>query len=170
MAGGSPTASTCACRAMPRACARSAGPPAGSGSRPRARRSSSCGRSTPRTARWASSRGSWRRRTAGRGGRLPSAAGVVATGYDDGMVLLVRLDDGAEILRQESGRRAGHGACLERDGTRWLRHRRAARPASSISGETRRIGEHPCFLRCLPGQPCFEDRDNFRAFKLVVEA
>ena len=46
-------ASTCACRAMPRACARSTGPPAASGSRPRARPSSSCGRSRARTARWA---------------------------------------------------------------------------------------------------------------------
>ena len=55
-AGASSTPSTCGCPAIRRGCARSAGPPAASGSRRRARSSSCCGRSRARTARWASSR------------------------------------------------------------------------------------------------------------------
>ena len=73
-AGGSPTASTCACRAIRRACARCPGPRTATSSPPPAPSSSSSGRSTARTVRWAGSR-----RILARGearvcrGRLPSA-------------------------------------------------------------------------------------------------
>ena len=39
---------------------------------------------------------------------------VVAVGYADGTVLLVRIEDGAEVLAQEAGRGAGHRARLGR--------------------------------------------------------
>ena len=116
-----------------RACARSTGPPTASGSRPRARPSSCCGRSPARTAPWASSRSCARRPSS----RLDVVAchpkqGVVAAGFADGLMLLVRTDDGAEILAQEAGRRAGHGAGLERERqAARLRHReRRGRRAS----------------------------------------
>ena len=50
--------------------------------------------------------------------------GVVAVGFADGLVLLVRTDDGAEILAETARRRAGHGAGLERERqAARLRHR-----------------------------------------------
>src|SRR5712692_9598815 len=61
MAGASPTARTCGCGAMARACARSAGSSAASGSRPRARPSSSYGRSRAMTGPWARRRACWHR-------------------------------------------------------------------------------------------------------------
>ena len=100
-----------------RACARSPGPPAASGSPPPARSSSSCGRSRPRTARWASSRACWRRSEAqvevvachpeagGRGGRLCRRRG--AAGAHRGR----RRGAGPPAWP-----RAGHRAGLERDG------------------------------------------------------
>ena len=40
--------------------------------------------------------------------------GVVAVGFADGLVLLVRTDDGAEVLEPQARRRAGDGAGVER--------------------------------------------------------
>ena len=41
---------------------------------------------------------------------------IMAAGYSDGTVLMVRLEDGAEILVRRERRRAGLGAGLERQG------------------------------------------------------
>ena len=66
--------STCACPAIRRACARSAGPRTAISSPPPAPSSSSCGRSTARTGRWAASRSCMAPSRGARfGGRLPSA-------------------------------------------------------------------------------------------------
>ncbi len=105
--------STCGCRAIRRACARSAGPWAASGSPPRAPSSSCSGRSPARTARWASSR----RWSAAFAVRATAVAchpkqEVVAVGYADGTVLLVRIEDGAEVLGKKPGEGAGQRARL----------------------------------------------------------
>ena len=113
-AGASPTPSTCACRAIRRACARSAG---------------------PRTADFLATSGSeqlilWpfdgKDGPMGKQPRLAPAQArvavvachprqpVVAAGYADGMVLLVRLDDGARVLVRQGRWRAGYGARLGR--------------------------------------------------------
>ena len=60
---------------------------------------------------------------------------VVAVGYADGLVLIVRIEDGAEVLARKPGGHAGHGARLERDRQACLPSGpKMARPASSISG------------------------------------
>ena len=41
---------------------------------------------------------------------------ILAAGYSDGTVMLVRLSDGAEILARREGRRAGLGAGVGREG------------------------------------------------------
>ena len=104
MAGGSPTRSTCACRDIRRACARWAGQQTGAGSRAQAPNSSCSGRFRARTVQWA------RRRACSlpsRCGSRPSPAirrqEVVAVGYADGTVLLVRVEDGAEVLAKKPG-------------------------------------------------------------------
>jgi len=66
-----------AARYSPAPCDRSSLPPAASGSRPRGSDQSYSGTSMERTAKWQDAR-SWRRRAAGRGGRLPSEQGRVA--------------------------------------------------------------------------------------------
>ena len=84
---------------------------------------------------------------------------VVAVGYADGLVLLVRIDDGAEVLARKARRRAGHGARLERDRQRCcLRHRGRRRPASSISRDaqralTRRYARSNCLRAGRSGSP-----------------
>ena len=41
--------------------------------------------------------------------------GVLAAGFADGIVLVVRTDDGAEILGKRPGDAAGDGAGMERE-------------------------------------------------------
>ena len=73
-------------------------------SRPAAPTSSSCGRSTARTARWEKSRNCFRRIPRGSASsRVIPKQDVVAAGFADGMVLLVRIDDAAEILVKKPG-------------------------------------------------------------------
>ena len=53
---------------------------------------------------------------------------IMAAGYSDGTVLMVRLEDGAEILVRTNGATRGLGAGLERQGhAARLRHRRRRR-------------------------------------------
>ena len=77
---------------------------AASGSRPRAPSSSSSGRSQPRTARWASSR-AWSRPTSKRAVAVAChpKQEIVAVGFEDGLVMLCRIEDGAEILAKKPG-------------------------------------------------------------------
>src|SRR5262245_42696286 len=104
MAGGSSTARTCACRATARACARSTGARTANGSRARAR---------PRVVLWPC------QSKDGPMGKTPQLLAptqehvevvachpkqaVVAAGYADGLILLVRIDDGAEVLARKPG-------------------------------------------------------------------
>ncbi len=108
-------ARTCACRAIRRACARSAGPPGG---------------------KWLATSGSnqlmlWPFQAKdGPMGKQPRILApmepqievvachpkqdVVAVGYADGLVLIVRIEDGAEVLARKPGGAAGQCARLER--------------------------------------------------------
>ncbi len=92
--------------------------------------------------------------------------GVLAVGFADGTVLVVRTDDGAEILRQTAGRRAGDGAGLERERQAARlrdRERRGRHTRSELRGTS-------MFVKLTADRRVvLEDRDNFRAFKLVVE-
>ena len=97
--------------------------------------------------------------------------GVVAVGFTDGLVLLVRTDDGAEVLAPEAGRRAGHGAGVERERQAARlrdRERRGRHPRSGEDDPKRGTGSD---VRKVTAdrRVVLEDRDNFRAFKLVVE-
>ena len=66
--------------------------------------------------------------------------GVVAVGFADGLVLLVRTDDGAESSREEARRCAGHGAGLERNRhAPRLRNRRRRGRDHRVSREERRM-------------------------------
>ena len=69
---------------------------------------------------------------------------IVAAGYSDGMVLLVRVEDGAEILAKKPGEAPPHRARLERgrDAAR-LRHRER-RGRNHRSGVMRASPELPC--------------------------
>ena len=99
----------------------------------------SSGRSRTRTARWARRRAN----AASREARVTKVAFhpralVVAIGYADGLVLLCRLGDAAEILVRAPGRRAGQRARLGRDGGTpsvrpRIRRGRPAEPAGMIA-------------------------------------
>ena len=101
------------------------GPPTASGSPPRARRSSSCGRSRARTGRWARAAHVGADGSARRGRRLSPA-------QDRSSRSATRRHGAARAHRgwrrntgPEAGRRAGHGARLERGRPfSFLRHRR----------------------------------------------
>ncbi len=101
------------------------GPRTANSSPPPAPSSSSSGRSTARTGRWASSRSCWRvaRRAS------PSSPAIRASrwrrsGYADGAVMLVRIDDGALIQAKAARARPGQRARLGRErADARLRHR-----------------------------------------------
>ena len=65
---------------------------------------------------------------------------VVAVGYADGLVLIVRIEDGAEVLARKPAGGAGHRARLERGRQHArLRHRRRRGRRASISDRSDRI-------------------------------
>ena len=102
-AGGSPIASTCACRVMRRASPRSAGPRAATCSPPPARAAHPVAVQTKDGPM-----GKQPQLLAPSEHRVEAVAchpkqDIVAAGYADGMVLLVRVEDGAEILAKTAG-------------------------------------------------------------------
>ena len=64
--------------------------------------------------------------------------GVVAVGFADGLVLLVRTDDGAEILARKPGGAPVTALAWNGDGKLLAFGTEAARPALSTWGEGRR--------------------------------
>ena len=91
--------------------------------------------------------------------------GVVAVGFADGLVLVVRTDDGAEILGKKPGDAPVTALAWSASGKLLASGPRAARPASSISAK----GKSMFVKLTADRRVVLEDRDNFRAFKLVVE-
>jgi hypothetical protein len=70
---------------------------------------------------------------------------IVAAGYGDGMVLLVRIADGAEILAKKPGEAPVTAPAWTADGALLAFGTESGEPASSISGEA-----NASFLAALP--------------------
>ena len=145
-AGALPIARTCACPAIQPRRARSRGRMTAAGSPPRAPTAASSGRSRAKTARWGSRRANaaCARTCWSRWSRFRPKALIVAIGYDDGWVLLVRLSDGAEILvrRTEAERDAISALASNSTGARLVSAPKAARPACSIFRDDDLIWRH----------------------------